>query len=39
MIFNNQKIIINTDGSANNWPVGFFDICVNQLVELFKLRI
>ena len=39
MIFNNQKIIINTDGRANNWPAGFFDISENQLAELFKLRI
>lgn len=38
MMFNNQKIIINSDGRVKDWPVGFFDIIENQLVELFKLQ-
>lgn len=38
MMFNNQKIIINSDGRVKDWPVGFFDIIENQLAELFKLQ-
>jgi predicted ATPase len=38
MIYNNQKIIIDSNGKVKNWHVGFFDIIENQLVELFKLQ-
>ncbi len=36
LLFNNEKVNIQSNGKIENWPFGLYDTIERQLAELFK---